>query len=422
MLWESRPVAFYTWSGVDQHSNATQTVRAIGVLYALTGSLDVPGGNVAFTPVPTNPPSTMLASTPQNAIGAAERPLGGGPLGFVTGADFYAAALDGRARALVNFGANLTLAHGNSARGRDALARLDFFVHADLFLTPTAELADVVLPVTSAWESEALRVGFETSQAAQSRVQLRRRLVPPRGEARSDLQIIFDLAVRLGLGEQFAGGDIEAAWRHQLAPSGVTLAQLRAQPAGVDVALTTQYRKYETRGFDTPTRKVELYAERFLDVGQPPLPAFVEPTLSPGSRPGMASRFPLVLTGTKSLWFGETQHRNIAALRRSAPDPQLEIHPDTAAQRGIAAGDWVRITTPLGSVRARAKLVANLDPGVVCGQHGWWQACPDLDLPGYAPFAADGANLNLILAQEPADPVSGSSPLRSTLCEVSPLT
>jgi anaerobic selenocysteine-containing dehydrogenase len=421
-LWESRPVAFYTWSGVEQHSNATQTVRAIDVLYALTGSLDVPGGNVAFTPVPTNPPSTMLASTPQDAIGAAERPLGAGPLGHVTGADFYAAALDGRARALVNFGANLTLAHGNSARGRAALAQLDFFVHADLFLNPTAELADIVLPVTSAWESDALRVGFETSQAAQSRVQLRRRLVPPRGEARSDLQIIFDLAVRLGLGDQFASGDIEAAWRHQLAPSGVALEELRSQPAGVDVALTTRYRKYETRGFDTPTRKVELYAERFLDVGQPPLPAFVEPALSPQSRPDLASRFPLVLTCTKSLWFGETQHRNIAALRRSAPDPQLEIHPDTAAQRGIAAGDWVRITTPLGSIRARAKLVASLDPGVVCGQHGWWQACSDLDLPGYPPFAADGANLNLILAQEPADPVSGSSPLRSTVCEVSPLT
>jgi anaerobic selenocysteine-containing dehydrogenase len=421
-LWESRPVAFYTWSGIEQHSNTTQTVRAIDVLYALTGSLDVLGGNVAFTPVPTNAPSTVLATMPQNAIGASERPLGAGPLGYVTGADLYAAAEDGRARALVNFGANLTLAHGNSVRGRDALARLDFFVHADLFLTPTAELADIVLPVTSAWEGEALRVGFETSQAAQSRVQLRRRLVPPRGEARSDLQIIFDLAVRLGLGGQFADGDIGEAWRHQLAPSGVTLERLRAQPAGVDVALTTRYRKYETRGFDTPTRKVELYAERFLDVGQPPLPAFVEPALSPKSRPDVFSRFPLVLTCTKSLWFGETQHRNIAALRRSAPEPQLEIHPDTAAQRGIAAGDWVQITTPLGSVRARAKLVASLDPGVVCGQHGWWQACPELDLPGYPPFAADGANLNLILAQEPADPVSGSSPLRSTLCDVSPLT
>ena len=182
---------------------------------------------------------------------------------------------------------------------------------------------------------------------------------------------------------------------------------------------TTPHALDEARGFDSPTRKIELYSERFLDAGQPPLPAYVEPAVSPRSRPDLAGRYPLVLTCTKSLFFGETQHRNIAALRKSAPDPLLEIHPDTAASRGVAAGDWVSVTTPLGSVRARAKLVASIDPGVVCGQHGWWQACPDLDLPGYPPFTADGANLNLVLAQEPADPISGSSPLRSTLCEVS---
>ena len=54
-LWEARPVAFYTWSGLEQHSGTTQTIRAIDVLYALTGSLDVPGGNVLFEAVPSNP-------------------------------------------------------------------------------------------------------------------------------------------------------------------------------------------------------------------------------------------------------------------------------------------------------------------------------------------------------------------------------
>lgn len=418
-LWESRPVAFYTWSGIEQHADTTQIVRAIDVLYALIGSLDVPGGNVAFTPVPTNAPSTMLAADPQDAIGASARPLGAGPFGFVTGADLYSAALDGRARALVNLGANLTIAHGDSLRGRRALAQLDFFVHADLFLSPTAELADVVLPVTSPWETEALRVGFEVDQAAQSRVQLRAQLVPPRGEARSDLRIIFDLACRLGLADQFFGGDIDQAWRHQLAPSGVTVEQLRADPAGVDVPLTTRYRKYAARGFNTPTGKVELYVERFLDVGQPPLPAYREPPCSPRSQPDLADRYPLVLTCTKTVFFSESQHRNIPALRRSATDPQLEIHPDTAARRGISAGDWVRISTPMGAVRARAKLVATLDPGVVCGQHGWWMGCEELGIADSPPFDQDGTNLNLVLPQEPADPISGSSPLRSTLCEIS---
>lgn len=424
-LWESRPVAFYTWSGLEQHSNTTQTVRAIGVLYALTGCLDAPGGNVLFASVPANRIDGVEYLTLEQrtkAIGLDERPLGPARFEFVTGSDFYDAALAGRARALLNFGTNLVMAHGDSARGRDALAVLDFYVHADLFMNPSAELADIVLPVTSPWEAAALRIGFESSQAAQSLIQLRTPLTAPRGEARSDLQIIFALALRLGLGEQFFGGDIEAGFRHQLAPTGVTLEQLRAHPEGVRVPLTTRHRKYiESGGFRTPSGKVELYSETFLAAGYSPLPRFDEPGLSPRSRPELAEQFPLVLTSAKPLWFCESQHRNIASMRRSAPDPQLEIHPETAAARAITAGDWVRICTPHGSVRARAKLNGNLDPSVVCGQHGWWQGCSELDLPGYPPYGPDSANLNLVLGQEPSDPISGSSPLRESICDIVPL-
>ena len=117
-------------------------------------------------------------------------------------------------------------------RGREALAALDFYAHADLFMTPTAEMADIVLPVASAFEREALKIGFEISAEAQSLVQLRPRIVPPRGEARSDTDFIFDLAKRLGLGGHFWNGDVDAAYRQQLGPSGVTLEQLRAEPAG----------------------------------------------------------------------------------------------------------------------------------------------------------------------------------------------
>jgi anaerobic selenocysteine-containing dehydrogenase len=429
-LWHSRPLAFYIWSGVEQHSGATQTVRAINQLYALTGCLDAPGGNVLFASVPTNRIDGIELLRPEQrakAIGVRQRPLGPARFEFVTGEDFYTAALEGhpdRARGLVNFGANLVMAHGDSARGRDALAALEFFVHADLFLNPTAELADLVLPVTSAFEAEALRVGFEVDAAAQSHVQLRRPVAAPRGEARSDLQIIFALATRLGLGEQFWHGDVEAAWRHQLAPSGVSLERLRAEPRGVRVPVATRHRKYAelddevSRGFPTPSRKIELYSAQLAEAGYPPLPEFEEPRLSPRSRPDLAERFPLVLTCAKSLWFCETQHRNMASLRKGGRDPQVELHPDTAAARGIGAGDWVRVDTPLGSVRARARLTTNLDPQVVCGQHGWWQPCDELDRPGYPPYGAGSANLNLVLSQRPSDPISGSAPLRASVCDV----
>ena len=422
-MWESRPLAFYTWSGVEQHSGATQAVRAIDVLYALTGSLDVPGGNVLFEAVPSNPVDgkELLSRVGAPAVGADRRPLGPARFGFVTGEDLYTAALERRVTTLVSFGGNLVMAHADSARGREALSTLDFFVHADLFMTPTGELADVVLPVASPFESEALKIGFEYSQDAQSLVQLRQPLVPPRGEARSDLRIVFDLATRLGLGSDFWDGDVDAAFRHQLAPSGITLEELRAHPEGVRVPLATRYRKYADSGFATPSGRVELYSSTLAAHGYDPLPAFEEPPTSPRSRPDLADRFPLVLSCAKTLFFCETQHRQVAALRKSAPDPQLEMHPATAAARDVGAGDWVALDTPAGSIRARLKLNPSLDPGVVVAQHGWWQACDELGLPGYPPYGPDSANLNLVLRQGPSDPVSGSSPLRASVCQVSRL-
>ena len=432
LLWESRPVAYYAWSGVEQHTNATQMARAIAQLCVLTGSLDVPGGNVLFAGVPVNQiDGAELLSREQRAkaLGLPARPLGPSRWEFVTSGEVYDAALDARpykVRGVVGFGANLVMAHADSARARDALKSVDFMVHADLFMCPTAELADIVLPVASAFETEALRVGFEVSEAAQAHVQLRQRVVPPRGEARSDIEIVFDLANRLGLGDRFFGGDVEAAWRHQIAPSGITLEALRAQPHGIRTPVVTRHRKYaETRdgvpaGFPTPSRRIELYSEEMLDHGYPPLPEFDEPRVSPRSRRDLAARFPLILTSAKDTHFCETQHRNVPSLRRRAPDPQVELHPDLAAARGIGAGDWVRISTPVGSVRARARLNDALHKDVVCGQHGWWEPCEEIGAPGYDPYGPDGANLNLLIDRRAVDPVSGTAPHRSFMCQVAP--
>jgi anaerobic selenocysteine-containing dehydrogenase len=137
------------------------------------------------------------------AIGISPRPLGPPRDGWVTGRDLYDAILTERpypVRGLVGFGANLIVSHADGARAREALSRLDFYLHTDLTMNPTAELADIVLPVASAWEREALKVGFEVSQEAEGLVQLRQPVVTPRGEARPDNYIVFELAERLGLG------------------------------------------------------------------------------------------------------------------------------------------------------------------------------------------------------------------------------
>jgi anaerobic selenocysteine-containing dehydrogenase len=430
LLWESRPVAYYAWSGLEQHTNSTQTFRALSLLYALTGSFDARGGNVMFAAVPTrNVAGQELASADQRAqtLGLAERPLGPSIGEWVTTDEVYRAILDHEpyaVRGLVGFGANLLLAHADPRRGREALMKLDFYVHADLFMNPTAELADIVLPVTSPFEKEGLKIGFEVSETAESLVQLRRPVAQPRGEARSDVEIVFDLACRLGLGDAFWHGDVDSGYRYQLEPSGVTLEQLRQNPAGVHLPLRTRYRKFTAtegegrRGFATSSGLVELYSETLLQHGYPAVPEYREPLVSPRSRPDLAGQYPLILTCAKNTQFCETQHRALASLRRKVPDPEVELHPDTAAERGIRHGDWVVVESPDGAMRARARLNAGLDPGVVCGEHGWWQACSEIGAPGFDPFSATGSNYNLLIGNAAIDPTSGSVPHRAYVCQL----
>ena len=427
VIWHARPVSYYAWSGHEQHASATQTARAMSLLYALTGCFDARGGNVVF-PSPAAGAITgeelPAARTMAPALGLSDRPLGPARWGSITTRELYRAILEQQpyaVRALLGFGSNMLIAHPDGAYGRRALAALEFYAHADLFMTPTAELADVVLPVASAFEREALKIGFEISPEAQSRIQLRPAVVAPPGEARSDTAIVFELARRLGHGAAFWSGNVEDAYRQQLAGTGVT----SSCGNGVHVPLRVRYDKHAEpdasgapRGFATPSRKVELYSQTLLTHGYAPLPEFEEPSIGPVARPDLAARFPLVLTTAKSALFCQSQHRALATLRRRAMHPEIELHPDTARARGIAEGDWVSIETLEGRVRARARFNDALDARVVVGQHGWWQGCAELGAPAYDPFASDGANLNLILGTQALDPVSGTASHRAYLCDV----
>ena len=420
LLWQHRPVAHYTWTGLEQHSNATQTDRAIAILHALTGSIDLAGGNLQLAQVPVNDVSGSELRDPQQlqkALGLAERPLGLGKSGWILSDDLYRAIIDAdpyRVRALVGFGANLLLSHADAARGAEALRRLEFHVQTDLYLTPTAAYADIVLPVASAWEREGLRVGFGLDQDACELVQFRPAVVTSRGEARADIDIVFDLAVLLGLGNQFWHGDVAAALDHHLAPSGLSLEALRANPRGIRVPLKISYKKYRDAGFSTPSGKLEIFSSVLPAIGESPLPEFRAPF---AEAPG----FPLTLTSAKTPLYCHSQHRNLARLRRLEPDPVAELSPATAAARGIGEGEWLTIVTPRGRVRARAQLNAALADGIVAARHGWWQACTELELPGYDALASEGANLNLVIGVEAADPVSGAAPHRCYPCQIEKL-
>jgi anaerobic selenocysteine-containing dehydrogenase len=430
MLWRERPVAYMAWSGLEQQSNATQIARAIGLLYALTGNYDAKGGNVEFPVIPAadiQGDAFLSADQRAKTLGLATRPLGPGRFDHVCSADIYRGILEHEpypVRGLVSFGSNLVMAHADGATALKALRALDFHLHVDLFMNPSAQFADIVLPATSPFESEGLKIGFEISEDACSLVQLRRPLVPPRGDARSDTRIIFDLACRMGFGDRFWDGDIDAAYRALLAPSGVTLEALRAAPEGIRVPLETRYRKFaevrdgRPRGFDTPSSRIEFFSETLLDHGYQPLPDYEEPLVSHRAEPRLAPRFPLILTCTKDSLYCESQQRGLPSLRRRAPEPQVDMHPDAAAARDIGPGDWVRIVTPHGQARARARLDETLAPNVVCGQHGWWQECAEIGAPGYPPAGPETANFNLVIGHDAVDPVSGSVPMRAYVCQL----
>lgn len=432
LLWKARPVGYMAWSGLEQQSNATQIARAIGLLYALTGNYDQEGGNVELPTVPTGAIDGAEFLSPEQrakTLGLDRRPLGPARLDEVNTADIYRAILERDpypVRGLVSFGSNLLMAHADGEIAARALQALEFHVHVDLFVNPSAQFADIILPATTPFESEGLKMGFEISADACSLVQLRKPLVAPQGESRPDSEIIFELACRLGLGDRFWDGDLDQAYRTMLAPSDVTLEDLRATPEGIRVPLETRYRKYaETvdgapRGFNTPSRRVEFFSETLLDHGYNPMPDYEEPQVSHRAQPALAARFPLVLTCTKDTLYCESQHRSLPSLRRRAPEPQVDLHPEAAAARGIEEGAWVQIVTPNGKARARARFDDGLAPGVVCGQHGWWQECEEIGAPGYPATGPGTANFNLVIGHDAVDAVSGSVPMRAYICEIAP--
>ncbi|MDM0002969.1 molybdopterin-dependent oxidoreductase [Variovorax sp. J22P240] len=430
---KARRISYFCWTGISQHINATQTDRAIALLYALTGSIDAPGGNLLLERQPVNRAndrSLLPDAQARLALGLAERPLGPPAYGWTLGRDFHDAVLTGqpyRVRALVGFGANLLMSQADTPRSRAALQALEFQVHCDMFETPTGRHADYLLPVNTPWEREGMRVGFEIDGAAEELIQLRQPIVAQDSgnEARSDLEIVFALATRLGLGAQFFDGDIERAWDHMLSPIGLTTAQLRSRPAGIRVPVAQPPRKYaealadgSVRGFATPSRRIEFYSPQLRANGYPAVPHVREPLRTVALDARELQDFPLTLSCAKSGYYCQSQHRGLASLRRREPEPHARLHPALAAVRGLAEGDWFLVRTRNGQARFRVRFDEALEPRVVMASFGWWQACDDLGLAGGDPLAHGHSHFNALVSTEHMDALSGSIALRAFPCQI----
>jgi anaerobic selenocysteine-containing dehydrogenase len=176
-----------------------------------------------------------------------------------------------------------------------------------------------------------------------------------------------------------------------------------------------RYKKYEEKGFSTPSGKVELYSSIMEKLGYDPLPYYEEPPESPISTPDLAKEYPLILTtGARSQYFFHSEYRQIPSLRKRNPDPIVEIHPDTAKQFDIQEGDWAWIESPRGKIKQRTKLTTGIDPRVVNIQHGWW--FPEEPGPEHGVWKS---NANVLTSDAPPyDPAMGTYQLRALLCKI----
>jgi anaerobic selenocysteine-containing dehydrogenase len=271
-------------------------------------------------------------------------------------------------------------------------------------MTPTAALADIVLPVAANLEYDGLVQGH-------SFIAAHPRITDPPGECLSDLQWINRIAASMGLGDRF-WQDEAGAIDTILQPAGLTFEKL--ETAGIQWA-QQRYRKYEASGFQTPSHKVELFSEQLQEMGIDPLPTYREPPQTPLGSPELTEEYPLVLTNCKSPFFFHASHRNIPGLRKLSPEPIVEMNPETAARLGLSEGEPVYIETPSGRIKQRLSMNAELDPRVVMVAFGWW-------FPERGPADLYGwreANLNLLTdSSPPHDPGLGTPNLRGLMCKV----
>ncbi|MCX6012077.1 MAG: molybdopterin-dependent oxidoreductase [Chloroflexi bacterium] len=368
----NKPACILGGNGLEHNLNSFQAARAISILRAITGNIGIPGGHLQLAHGTDllnrkGPELEFWDRLPkeqlQKKVDAkykyipeylpmARRVPPESIMKAIIDEDPYPV------KAVYMAACNSLLTHANAQYVFKALNKLDFLLVSDLFMTPTAALADLVLPVSSFLEHNDID-------------QLGDKIVPQLkvaqiGECRSDYGIISGLARKLGLGEHFWNTE-EECLDAILAPSHITFEELKK----VSISRSEhQYRKYLNNGFSTPSHKVELYSSRLKEWGFDPLPVYYEPQETPLSDPELAKEYPLVFTTWKSGIFRHSRLRQIKSLRLKRPDPVINIHKETAGKLGIKDGDWVYIENKRGRIKQKAVLSSEIDPRVVIVDYG----------------------------------------------------
>ncbi|MFC1979094.1 molybdopterin-dependent oxidoreductase [Chloroflexota bacterium] len=427
---KSRPSAVHWGLPIDTIASTTPTSQAVTHLWCLTGNLDVPGGNVIarypfdVTTYPFHSGVGILDLPPE----ITKKRIGTWKYGAFR--DFRAWAqpdmvleqifsedpypVKGMWIQTSNPIANTGL---DPKKWYEALKKLEFVAVVDLFMTPTAMLADIVLPAASFLEKNSLKGWWVPLQAIQK--------VTTVEDCRSDIEINFELAKRFRQGMPW--NTVEELYDHLLKPSGLTYAQLCEKvwmipPAGHSTAPYLRYEKGLLRkdgrpGFLTPSGKIELYSSWLEYWGLNPLPYYEEPPFSPVSTPDLYKEYPLILTtGARSPAYFHSEHRQIPWLREIDPEPNIEINPETAHELGVKEGDMVYVENWLGRCRRKVKTTPIIHPKVVMVSAGWW--FPEKQGTDPSLFGVWDVNVNQLIPMSYNGESGYGCPLKSILCRV----
>ena len=373
---------------------------------AICGNLDIPGGNIQ-----ANEPdilslgkfvrADLIPSKRKEMIHTHHNTIP--KLMTVPPAFFRKAVLEGLpypvGAAYVQC-ANPVLAYADSRQTYDALMKLDFLAVSEIFMTPTAALADVVLPAATHFEFNdighyGLGHGYILARPA---------VVEPPAQCWPDIKILNELGKTMTSGEYWYEN-----WEDLLealtAPAGLSFSQFaqKGYLKGDD-----QFKKYEAKGFKTPTGKVELSLSQAAKLKVAALPDFS------GYPEPAEPDYPLVLTSAKSRYYLHSSYRWLEKLRNKHPDPQVLIHPATAAEYEINENDAIVIETPSGSITQFAHLTDAVDPRVIYAAYGWWFPEEKME----ALFGWERSNFNILTSTENLGREFGTPNLKGINCRI----
>jgi molybdopterin-containing oxidoreductase family molybdopterin binding subunit len=357
----AKPVSVRIGYGVDRWYRSDYAARAVANLVIATGNIGVPGGGISVHDGTCAAPLNLSAFRAPDGREAATLDVIG-LMGAIEHGVPYPV------RALWLSGSNMfNQTSANRARTlREIVPKLQLIVVADMFMTATAELADLVLPTCSIFEKSDLVAGMF--------LQLQRPAVAPDGESKADFDIFAGVAGRMGLGRYFDRPQREylrdiCEHDHPLL-RGITIDRLEREDAVLLNRSHEPYVGFKDLKFRTASGRIEMYKEELIRHGAE-LPFFHEPIEASPENP-LHRRFPL------NLLFCHSRHRihssfaNLPHMKSAEPEPLLEAHPEDLRLRELVAGQFVRVWNDRGSVVLRCRANDGLRQGVVVISEGSW--------------------------------------------------